>query len=179
MKRFSKQKAATDRRGWGAFALCSAFLLAGAFAGCFSGSFAGELAGAALFGSGAGFLEYLARNFAVIAAVALLASSCIGFIFIPLLTGAAGFFSGFTMAALAAAGGGWTSAFYRCGWVVAAALPFFMALCSAGMRVAAAAFTLINFGVRQSEPVRADFFKMILISAVAATALAVAQTAVL
>lgn len=178
MKRLSKQNAAVRRSGLGAFALCSAFLLVGAFAGAFAGSFA-ETAGAALIGSGAGFWEYLAKNLAVVALIALFASSCVGFLFIPPLVGAVGFFAGFAMAAVSTAGGGWTGAFLRCGWIIALALPFFMALCSAAMRAAVSAFALINFQIRSAEPVRADFLRILLASAAAAAVLAALQTAVL
>ena len=102
MKKLVKRNVSAENQGgYAAFAACSLFLMVGALAGCFSGSYTQILTASTVLsgGNSTGFFEYLLKNVLVLLSVLLLGSSCIGFVFVPVLTLIAGFLSGFVLTA--------------------------------------------------------------------------------
>lgn len=173
------RKADNASRGSGtvSFALCSLFLILGAAAGCYSGS---HVAAAlpSLAEKGRSFGQCLALNLTAVGAVLLLGSSCVGFILLPLLNGAAGFLCGFVMAAATLVEGGWGKAFAQCGWLIVIALPMFSVLCVCAARASAASCRTILLGARTDGEALSGFIKTLMISGALAVLLALAASAV-
>ena len=172
------RKADNAGRGSGmmSFALCSLFLILGAAAGCYSGSHV-TAALPSLAERGRSFGECLALNLTAVGAALLLGSSCVGFLLLPFLNGAAGFLCGFVMTALTLMEGGWGKAFVRCGWLIVIALPMFSVLCVCAARTSAEACRSVLLGTRADGETVGSFIKILMISTARAVLLALATSA--
>lgn len=166
MERLERKTQGGQTVGMAALALCASFALLGAAAGCFSGSF---VEAAALWSeSGRGFGEYPALNLLAVGIVLVLGFSAPGVFLLPLLSGAAGFVAGFVSAAVLAGTGSWKIMFLRCGWVAAAGLPAFTALCAGAMGMSAAVMRALFIGMRSQRKQIADLLKVLMISVLTA-----------